>query len=697
MNRVRMLVHFGITPYIVFDGDYLPSKAGTEKDRAQRRKESKRLGLELLKVGKTAQAYLELQKSVDVTPEMARLLIEELKHNNINYVVAPYEADSQLVYLERKGIINGILSEDSDLLVFGAKCLITKLDKYGECVEINRNLFTACREVSLVGWSDADFRRMAMISGCDYLPGIGGMGLKTAYRMLRKHKTVERLVKAAQLGGQYKVPATFMEDFFQGENTFLYQWVFCPIANKLVNLTPPEAGVDVTAMPYIGHHVPSDIAIGVANGNLHPHTKEPIVVSVSEGSRGKPLRPTQTLRRTTQTPDGKQMKQIDSFFKPKRTPLAELDPNTFTPSPSQQVLLEQRQSSGTWAGVLAPTPTSAAGSVARQQQRSIGLMTAPLPARRTVSESFVRASAPNQAKRQRLCSDIFPDTPSNAKDAERSRFFPSSLVEPSPSLRTANKSKRRTSHDFDVYSEDSFDEALIELADVEEAKSNRKKKLSIFCDSEDGANSASQPMTFSKSTATGSFPRPPALSRASLDSFSRSMTASQSTASQVSVSTAATSIGSQPESSAESQSTSCTSKATLLSRFSYGAATTTTTTTTTPRTSSSSITSKSKISIETQYRSTPRSDLPVNETAELEDSDWAAMEAEVVIAASSDVEDAEVRIPPKPRLSDVIKKAVKRAEVGGSEDLLVPESDGEDECEGSGPVLNLARFAFEGL
>jgi exonuclease-1 len=154
MNRVRMLIHFGVTPYLIFDGDYLPSKAGTEKERAARRKESRRLGLELLKVGKTSQAQLELQKAVDVTPEMARMLIDELKHHNIQYIVAPYEADSQMAYMERRGIIDGILSEDSDLLVFGAKRLITKLDKFGDCIEINRSHFTACREISLVGWSD---------------------------------------------------------------------------------------------------------------------------------------------------------------------------------------------------------------------------------------------------------------------------------------------------------------------------------------------------------------------------------------------------------------------------------------------------------------------------------------------------------------------------------------------------------------
>ena len=33
MHRVNMLKHFGVTPYMVFDGDYLPSKAGTEAER----------------------------------------------------------------------------------------------------------------------------------------------------------------------------------------------------------------------------------------------------------------------------------------------------------------------------------------------------------------------------------------------------------------------------------------------------------------------------------------------------------------------------------------------------------------------------------------------------------------------------------------------------------------------------------------
>ncbi|KAL2053733.1 hypothetical protein ABVK25_006037 [Lepraria finkii] len=109
MHRVRMLLHFGVIPYIVFDGDNLPSKAATEVERAKRREESKRKGLELYRLNKPSQAHLELQKAVDVTPEMARQLIDELKKIGVQYVVAPYEADAQLVYLERKGITQGML------------------------------------------------------------------------------------------------------------------------------------------------------------------------------------------------------------------------------------------------------------------------------------------------------------------------------------------------------------------------------------------------------------------------------------------------------------------------------------------------------------------------------------------------------------------------------------------------------------
>jgi 5'-3' exonuclease len=44
-----------------------------------------------------------------------------LKAEEVAYVVAPYEADAQLCFLEREGFVDGIITEDSDLLVFGCR------------------------------------------------------------------------------------------------------------------------------------------------------------------------------------------------------------------------------------------------------------------------------------------------------------------------------------------------------------------------------------------------------------------------------------------------------------------------------------------------------------------------------------------------------------------------------------------------
>jgi exonuclease-1 len=688
MNRVRMLVHFGITPYLVFDGDYLPSKSGTEKERSAKRKESRRLGLELLKVGKTSQAHLELQKAVDVTPEMARQLIEELKHHNVQYVVAPYEADSQLVYLERKGLINGILSEDSDLLVFGAKSLITKLDKYGECVEVNRNHFTACREISLVGWSDADFRRMAILSGCDYLPSIGKMGLKTAHRMLRKHKTVERLVRAAQFDGQFKVPPGYIEAFNQAELTFLYQWVFCPIAKQLVHLTPLEPGVDVADLPFIGKHVPADAAIGVANGNLHPHTKQPLVVATKDRSHSKPLKPARRVQAAAQTPDLKGSKPIDTFFKPKRTPLAELDPNTFTPSPSQQTLLEQQHSSGGWAAVLAP-PT-------QPLQRTSSARTAPQPARRAISDSVTQQrSAPHPSKRQRLCSENVAGVPDSCGDAtERSKFFAAPLPEPSPSLRTGHRGRKKSGLDFELHSDDSMDEAMAEVVDLEEF-SQPRKKISIFKDNSTlSLKDGSQSTTFSKSQSADSqstvfsrFSSEPSQESAGTTTPASSYGSPipQTSRKQVSGRKPSESIGNFRSRFSFKPVDSVGTPRSTLSRSKSGPAGpavvpevssfTTSTTAGETRQALCLVKNDSKI--------TP----PVNEVDELDDSVWAAMEAEVIVAASSPICKPQSPVTPRP---------LSTMEIKGSEDLLAPDSEAESDGSPRIPLLNLERFAFAG-
>jgi len=190
-----MFRHYGVEPYVVFDGDYLPSKLHTESSRAEKRAEHRSAGMRLFAQKQSSKAMEHFQKCIDVTPEMAYRFILALRREGVRFCVAPYEADAQLAYLEKIGVIHAIVTEDSDLLVFGCKTLLLKMSQFGEVVEIKRERFgNVSGQVILRGFTDDDFRHMAILSGCDYLPSITGVGLITAYRLLRKfNKNVQRV------------------------------------------------------------------------------------------------------------------------------------------------------------------------------------------------------------------------------------------------------------------------------------------------------------------------------------------------------------------------------------------------------------------------------------------------------------------------------------------------------------------------
>lgn len=469
LSRVRMLLDFGVTPYLVFDGDNIPSKRGTNSERHKRREESRARGMELHKAGKTSLAFQEFQKAVDVTPLMARQLIDELKKLNVQYVVAPYEADAQLVYLEQKGIIDGILSEDSDLLVFGAKRLLTKLNQYGELVEFERKDFPICKEISFAGWTDTMFRQMAILSGCDYLPNIAKLGLKTAHAYIRKYKEVEKIIKRILFEGKLVVPDKYLEQFRHAELTFLHHRVFCPLQQKMVFLNDLGPGVMESNLPFLGPYVEPDTAIGVACGDIDPFSKQPLLPD-SRKTYARPILSDSRRHSYASDPDLKPKKSIETFFKPSRQPLAELDPNSLTPSPSQQRLLERNQNAS-WE----PRLVSSAPALRRTVTSSVGTSNTQVSDGTTRSAFLMRASTMSTykaPKRQRLCSDSVD--PSPTFDMLQSPFFSKDGdASPLAQKKTVRRKTRRSG--FDVFSDDSIDDMLLLEAEMQQVASAEKK------------------------------------------------------------------------------------------------------------------------------------------------------------------------------------------------------------------------------
>lgn len=132
MNKIKDLQQYDIKLIFVFDGARLPMKKDTEAKRKMNRDDKKKEAEKLMAEGRTEQANRKLLECLDITPKHAYALIKYLKANDIEYYVAPYEADAQLAYLYKQKLVDLVITEDSDLLAFGARRVLFRQMSYGK-------------------------------------------------------------------------------------------------------------------------------------------------------------------------------------------------------------------------------------------------------------------------------------------------------------------------------------------------------------------------------------------------------------------------------------------------------------------------------------------------------------------------------------------------------------------------------------
>ncbi|KAJ1759547.1 Rad2 nuclease, partial [Coemansia sp. RSA 1591] len=275
MARAHMLRHHGIDPLFVFDGGMLPSKRITETSRHERRAARRARAMELWAQNKRSLAYGEFQKCLEATPRMARAVIDELKKCGFRYLVAPYEADAQLAYLERTGVVTAVVSEDSDLIAFGCRNVLFKMDQFGAAVVFDRKRLGRTRAVDVDGWSDAKIRRMCVLAGCDYAVSVPGIGLKRAHRYVARSESVESAVALMRADGVC-VPDEYEENAVRAELTFLYQRVYDPRSKCIDCVVPHTKSAPLLEdMPFIGEMLESRVAQRVAEAEIDPITYEP--------------------------------------------------------------------------------------------------------------------------------------------------------------------------------------------------------------------------------------------------------------------------------------------------------------------------------------------------------------------------------------------------------------------------------------
>lgn len=181
------LMNQGFDLYLVYDGNTMKYKI-TEEERALRR---------LIALGKE-----DWLGAVEVTPEQMHNLQTYLEDLKVPYIVAPFEADAQLTYLFKKGYVDCILTNDSDLIIYGVTRIIfirgSNLQWYehkriGEKDEPSNINEMPLEKLWMFGY----------LIGCDYFHGIKGIGIQKAYKIIKEIKMIYENTKL-DWNGMYK-------------------------------------------------------------------------------------------------------------------------------------------------------------------------------------------------------------------------------------------------------------------------------------------------------------------------------------------------------------------------------------------------------------------------------------------------------------------------------------------------------------
>lgn len=290
-ERLDLLLAHGVRPYFVFDGAALPAKASTEAARRASRARARSEAEAAAASGDMAAAHSAYSRAVDVSPELAFGLLRVLRARGIPLVVAPYEADAQLAWMARSGVISAVLSEDSDMLAHAVPRTMFKMARDGAGQEVALARLATCEDVSFTGWSADMFLMMCVLAGCDYLPNLPGLGIRGAHELVRKTRSTDRLLALLRFEHAANMPVGFETALARARLTFLHQRVWDTRARRLTSITPLPLGVDEadSALDFLGPWLPPDIAAGIADGVLDPSTLKPYTGALAAEKPSRPL------------------------------------------------------------------------------------------------------------------------------------------------------------------------------------------------------------------------------------------------------------------------------------------------------------------------------------------------------------------------------------------------------------------------
>lgn len=216
-NRTIVLLKMNIIPIYVFDG---PPPEFKHKV-IQNRKDIKLRAFNKLEEDLSEEDKIKyFKRTVSISKKQIEECKELLSMMGIPYIEAPAEADSQCAQLVKDGLASGVLTEDMDILTFGASTIYRNLTSYKK-TPFQINLIDILTKLDL---SYEQFVELCILFGCDYCDKIKEICPNTIYKYYHMNKNIKDTLDVLYQDNIIN-KSTFdnynLVDFFKYKNYFI--------------------------------------------------------------------------------------------------------------------------------------------------------------------------------------------------------------------------------------------------------------------------------------------------------------------------------------------------------------------------------------------------------------------------------------------------------------------------------------------
>jgi flap endonuclease-1 len=194
--RTTNLMEKGVRPVFVFDGKPSDLKTEVIRARSERRAEASRKWEEAKVLApEVALKYAKASSRISATiVEDAKTLLTYL---GIPCVQAKTEGEAQAAYMVQRGDAELVSSQDYDCLLFGAPVMIRNLTSPRRKAQPELIAFHTLAEKH--GITREELVDIALLIGTDFNPGIKGIGVKKALKLIKEHHSIETLLAESEI------------------------------------------------------------------------------------------------------------------------------------------------------------------------------------------------------------------------------------------------------------------------------------------------------------------------------------------------------------------------------------------------------------------------------------------------------------------------------------------------------------------